>query len=75
MVFSAGDASRPDARREQVWVARTVFSDGSRGYDVADFNRDDLISDVLAQFERYRVLTEAPSTSLYTASPDPTPAT
>ncbi|WP_019995746.1 BCCT family transporter [Aureimonas ureilytica] len=75
MVFSAGDASRSDTRREQVWVARTVFSDGSRGYDVADFNRDDLISDVLAQFERYRVLTEAPSTSLYTASPDPTPAT
>ncbi|WP_244497871.1 BCCT family transporter [Aureimonas sp. AU40] len=75
MVFSAADASRPEARREQVWAARTAFSDGTRGYDVADFSRDDLISDVLAQFERYRVLTQAPSTSLYTGSPDPAPAT
>ncbi|WP_422569997.1 BCCT family transporter [Antarcticirhabdus aurantiaca] len=71
MVFSATDASRSDARREHAWAARTVFSDGSRGYDVAGFSREDLIADVLAQFERYRVLTSAPSTALYAASPDP----
>ncbi|KTR06167.1 transporter [Aureimonas ureilytica] len=74
MMFSAAEASRPEARREQVWTARTSFSDGSRGYDVLGFSRDDLIADVLAQFERYRRLTQAPSTALYTTSPDPMPS-
>ncbi len=75
MMFSAAEASLPNRSRELVWSARTVFADGSRGYDVMGFGRDDLIADVLAQFERYRILTQAPSTALYAASPDPEPAT
>ncbi|HEV7415893.1 MAG TPA: BCCT family transporter, partial [Tianweitania sediminis] len=71
MAFSAADAARPDARRRQIWSARTSFSDGSRGYDVMGFSKDDVLADVLAQFERYQILTNARSTSLYAASPDP----
>ncbi|MFD2237416.1 BCCT family transporter [Aureimonas populi] len=71
MTFSAAEASRPDKRRAQVWSGHTVFSDGSRGYEVMGFTKDDIIADVLAQFERYQILTSAPATALYAASPDP----
>ncbi len=71
MAFSAAEATRPEPRRSQLWSARTSFSDGSRGYDVMGFTKDDVLADVLAQFERYQLLTSAKSTSLYAASPDP----
>ncbi|WP_062225640.1 BCCT family transporter [Aureimonas frigidaquae] len=71
LAFSAAEVTRPDARRSHVWSARTVFADGSRGYDVMGFTRDDMLADVLAQFERYQVLTSEPSTQLYATSPDP----
>ena len=69
--FSAAEVSRSAAKRRQIWSARTVFSDGSRGYEVMDFSKDDILADVLAQFERYQILMTAPSTALYVASPDP----
>ncbi len=69
--FSAADATRPDTKRRQVWSAQTIFSDGSRGYEVMSFTREDILADVLAQFERYQILTSAKSTALYVASPDP----
>ncbi len=71
MVFSPSQATKPDERSGRIWAARTVFSDGSRGYDVSAFQREDLIADILAQFERYQVVTAAPSTALYASSPDP----
>ncbi|WP_102958626.1 BCCT family transporter [Mangrovicella endophytica] len=74
MAFSAADVTRPDQRRAQIWSARTVFSDGSRGYEVTGFSKEDILADVLAQFERYQLLTSAQSTALYVAAPDPTPA-
>lgn len=49
-VFSVLDAAQAEARHE----ARTFFSDGSRGCDVMGMSKEQLISDVLAQFERYR---------------------
>jgi len=74
MAFSAADAGRPADQRRLIWSARTVFSDGSRGYNVMGFTKADVLADVLAQFERYQVLTQAQSTQLYAASPDPKPA-
>ncbi|WP_061933500.1 BCCT family transporter [Aureimonas sp. AU22] len=69
MVFSAADTRVSPAGRRMVWSARTLFSDGSRGYDVIGFTKADLLADVLAQFERYQLLMQAQSTQLYTASP------
>ncbi len=69
MAFSAADTRASPSGRRMVWSARTLFSDGSRGYDVIGFTKADLLSDVLAQFERYQLLTQAQSTQLYTASP------
>ncbi|WP_279480593.1 BCCT family transporter [Aureimonas sp. SK2] len=69
MAFSAADTRASPEGRRMVWSARTLFSDGSRGYDVIGFTKADLLSDVLAQFERYQILTQAQSTQLYTTSP------
>ncbi|WP_255448384.1 BCCT family transporter [Telmatospirillum sp. J64-1] len=71
VALSAADATRPESRRPQSWEARTYFSDGSRGYNIMGFTRDQLINDVLAQYERYQTMTQLRATALYIASPDP----
>lgn len=50
--------------------ARTYFSSGNRGYDVMGMSRDQLISDVLAQFEGYLHLVQSPELSLVHTAPE-----
>lgn len=64
--FSAFEAAKPGFRHE----ARTYFSDGSRGYDVMGMTKDQLIADVLVQFERYLMLVQSPASQLVTAAPE-----
>ena len=64
--FSAMAAARPEFRYE----ARTYFSSGGRGYDVMGMSRDQLISDVLVQFERYLVLVQSPDVQLVHGAPE-----
>lgn len=64
--FTAFEASRPEVRHE----ARTYFSDGSKGYDVMGMTREQLIADVLVQFERYLALVQMPESQLVTAAPE-----
>ncbi len=71
IAFSAAEVTRPERKRSQVWLARTFFSDNSRGYDVMGFKREEIQADVLAQFEAYQLLTSAPATALYATAPDP----
>ncbi|MEN2977028.1 BCCT family transporter [Tistrella bauzanensis] len=60
------DATRPELRHE----ARTIFSDGSRGYDVYGLTRDQLIADVLVQFDRYQTLVQTPRAALFAGAPE-----
>lgn len=69
--FSALEASRPDLRYE----ARTYFSDGSRGYDIMGMSRDQIITDVLVQFERYLALVASPASQILTGAPEHAPET
>ena len=64
--FTAFEASRPEVRHE----ARTYFSDGSKGYDVMGMTREQLIADVLVQFERYLALVQMPASQLVSAAPE-----
>jgi choline/glycine/proline betaine transport protein len=64
--FSPMAATRPEFRYE----ARTYFSSGGRGYDVMGMNRDQLISDILVQFERYLILVHSPDVQLVHAAPE-----
>jgi choline/glycine/proline betaine transport protein len=67
-IFSPAEMDDGLARHE----ARTFFGDGIRGYDVMGFNREQIIGDVLAQFDRYLALVKSPGTQLYATAPNPT---
>lgn len=64
--FYGFEAAEMEMRHE----ARTFFSDGSRGYDVMGMRREQLIADVLGQFERYLVLVQTPETALVAGAPE-----
>jgi len=65
-VLSHLAAGKPEQRYE----ARTYFSSGTRGYDVMGLGRDQLIADILVQFERYLQLVKAPDVQLLHAAPE-----
>ncbi len=67
--FSALEATQVDQRFE----ARTFFSDGSRGYDLMGMTQEQVISDVLAQFDRYLQLVQSPEASLLIGAPEHVP--
>ncbi|MHA6300293.1 BCCT family transporter [Devosia sp. CAU 1758] len=60
------DAGKPDLRYE----ARTYFSSGGRGYDIMGMHRDQIIADVLVQFERYLHLVHSPDSQILHAAPE-----
>ena len=67
---SALEAAQQDVRFE----VRTYFSNGSRGYDLMGTTRDQIISDVLVQFERFLQIVQAPEAKLVTTAPELPPA-
>jgi len=68
-VFSALEAAQDESQFE----ARTYFSDGSRGYDLTGMTQDQIIADVLAQFDRYLQLLQSPEAALVIAAPEHAP--
>ncbi|PAU96197.1 BCCT family transporter [Paracoccus salipaludis] len=67
--FSPLEAAQPEMRFE----ARTFFSDGSQGYDVMPLTQDQIVADVLVQFERYLKLVQSPETALLVGAPEHEP--
>ncbi len=59
-------AGKPEYAHE----ARTYFSSGGRGYDVMGMTREQLIADVLVQFERYLNIVQSPATQLLHGAPE-----
>lgn len=57
---------KPDLRYE----ARTYFSSGGRGYDIMGMHRDQIIADILVQFERYLHLTHSTESQILHAAPE-----
>jgi choline/glycine/proline betaine transport protein len=68
--FSALEAAQQESRFE----ARTYFSNGSRGYDLMGMTKDQIISDVLVQFERYLQIVQAPEAALVISAPELPPS-
>ncbi len=64
--FSPLDTSKPEYRYE----ARTYFSSGGSGYNVTNMSRDQLIADILVQFERYLHLVRSPEVQLVQGAPE-----
>lgn len=57
---------------EYRYEARTFFSSGNSGYDLMGMTQDQIISDVLIQFERYLHLVHSPEFQLVHAAPEHT---
>jgi choline/glycine/proline betaine transport protein len=51
--------------------ARTFFRDGSGGYDVMGFGQEQIIGDVLVQYNHYLGLIHSPHSHLFATAPDP----
>lgn len=65
-IFSPLEAANIGERHE----ARTFFSDGSRGYDIMGMSQEQIIGDILAQFERYVAVSGSPDASLLVKAPE-----
>jgi choline/glycine/proline betaine transport protein len=53
------------------YQARTFFKDGSGGYDVMGFSQEQIIGDVLVQYNHYLSLLHSPHAHLFATAPDP----
>lgn len=65
-IFSPLEATNIGERHE----ARTFFSDGSRSYDIMGMAQEQIISDILAQFERHLAVSASPDASLLAKAPE-----
>ena len=65
-VHQAPGAAEDDA----VCAAVTFFADGRAGYDIRYMTREEVIADVLRQFERYLDLSQQAATELLTGAPE-----
>jgi len=63
------DTRDADVRHE----ARTFFSDGSRGYDIMGLTREQIIFDVLSQYEAWQAVTQTPEAALVVSAPEHAP--
>ncbi len=66
----AGLSQRSVAKPEMRYEARTYFSNGSSGYDLMGMAPEQIIADVLAQFERYLALVKSPDVQLVHGAPE-----
>ena len=64
-------ATKNESVRPHEWQVRTVFADGSSGYDILGLSSAQVIHDILTQYERYQALVTSTATALYAGSPDP----
>jgi len=64
-------ATKNETTRPHEWQVRTVFSDGSGGYDILGLSGAQVIHDILTQYERYQALVTSTASALYAGSPDP----
>ncbi|SCY93463.1 choline/glycine/proline betaine transport protein [Microvirga guangxiensis] len=63
------DAGKPDYPYEP----RTYFSSSGRGYDIMGMSQEQIIADVLVQFERYLLLVQSPAAQLLHGAPEHEP--
>lgn len=59
----------PTARHQTIYEPITYFGDGRLGYDVKYMGRDQLIADVLKQYQRYLILLNTDEHDLITQAP------
>jgi choline/glycine/proline betaine transport protein len=67
--FLVREAAEPEARRSHVYEIVTFFADGRLGYNIEYLRGDEVIADVLRQYERYVSLSADTRTHLLSRAP------
>lgn len=70
--FALRDANLPASERQHTYEPVTFFADGRRGYDIEYMRTEELIADVLKQYERYLSLSQSQNTHLINTTPEHT---
>ncbi|QLI81780.1 BCCT family transporter [Chitinibacter fontanus] len=68
--FALRDTNLPASERQQTFEPVTFFADGRRGYDIEYMRTEELIADVLRQYERYLSLSQSENTHLINTTPE-----
>ncbi|AJY31177.1 transporter, betaine/carnitine/choline transporter family protein [Burkholderia thailandensis 34] len=68
--FRIREAAEPEPQREHVCEVLTFFADGRLGYDIEYLRGDEIIADVLRQYERYVSLAADTRTHLLNRAPE-----
>ena len=68
--FNPRSAAQNTSGSDVVYEPVTYFADGRAGYDIQYLNREEIIADVLRQYERYRVLSQQSGTQLLNSAPE-----
>lgn len=71
--FALHDASLPASSRPHTFLPETYFADGRQGYDVQYLTEQEMLADVLRQYERHLSLAMDPRTHLYASAPEHQP--
>ncbi|MBE2897273.1 BCCT family transporter [Pasteurellaceae bacterium HPA106] len=59
----------PSVQHEQIYTPVTYFGDGRMGYDIQYMSREELIADILKQYQRYLVLLASEENELIVQAP------
>ncbi|PRD56285.1 BCCT family transporter [Sphingobacterium gobiense] len=51
--YFRNEDNAPDIEHQRTYIPRTYFGDSRKGYDIQYFTKDEIISDVLKQYERF----------------------
>ncbi|WP_373976636.1 BCCT family transporter [Chitinibacter sp. SCUT-21] len=72
--FALRDTNIPASERQYTYEPVTFFADGRRGYDIEYLRKEELIADVLKQYERYLSLSHSQNTHLINTTPEHQPS-
>ncbi|MDD3039150.1 BCCT family transporter [Bacteroides sp.] len=68
--YLINEENAPEIGDEKVYIPVTYFNDGRKGYDIQYFTKEEVISDILKQYERFLSIISDCSNELYTLSND-----
>ncbi|WP_028450377.1 BCCT family transporter [Chitinibacter tainanensis] len=70
--FALRDAGLPASERQLTYEPVTFFADGRRGYTIEYLREEEIIADVLKQYERYLSLSQSQQAHLINTTPEHT---
>ncbi|MEG2179314.1 MAG: BCCT family transporter, partial [Bacteroidales bacterium] len=68
--YLINEENAPEIGDEKIYIPVTYFNDSRKGYDIQYFTKEEVISDILKQYERFLSIISDQSNELYILSND-----